>query len=86
MNDTAYIYARVPQELHARVKGAADDRGISITQFVTQVLEEATESVQVPLKAVPLKDGGWGYVFFMSPEMWNETREVVDTYADNKSS
>lgn len=82
-NETAYIYARVSQELHARVKSKAEELGISMTQYVTQILDESTRSVQVPIKSVPLEGGGYGYTIMMSPKYWHE---VYQEYADDKSS
>lgn len=68
-SETAYIYARVPPDLHARVKEAAEERGMSITMYVTSALETATKTVSVPLKVKTTREGPV-YAIDIPPEWW----------------
>lgn len=44
---TKNLLARVPEELHARVKAEAEDRGISMAQLTIYALEEYLHTVHV---------------------------------------
>ena len=46
------INVRLSHDLHVAVKDAARTQGISLNQFVVNILSEAVSSVSVPLKAI----------------------------------
>lgn len=69
MTTRPQINVRLSKELHSAVKESAKTQGISLNQFVVNVLSEAVSTVSVPLKAVGGVKGA-KYIINIPPEMY----------------
>ncbi len=43
--NTVHLDARIPMELHAQIKRAAEIEGVTVTSFLTQILKKASADV-----------------------------------------